>query len=173
MLKRLLMISPIIFLLSGLLSACSTGEGGETSYPKSKEEREWEKVGKLSGDEGLVIVGGKKKSAGTAGINVNSFLWKAALDVVHKMPLLSADPFGGTILTDWHKPTADSKERYKLNVFIIGAELRSDAARVTVFKQIQDGRGQWVDTVVPDELSTQIEDKILLTARNMKFSAGS
>ena len=59
------------------------------------------------------------------------------------MPLLSADPFGGVIITDWYGPPESQNERFKLNVFILGKTLRSDGVRATVFKQvkIQTGPG--------------------------------
>lgn len=155
-----------------ILSACANGNGAyesDGSYPKSREELEIEKIGKLTGEDGIIISGGdKKRSSATDGINVNSYLWRAALDVVHKMPLLSADPFGGTILTDWHHKGND-KERFKMSVFIIGGELRSDAVKVSVFKQVLKN-GRWVDGDVSNQLATQIEDKILISARNAKYS---
>ncbi len=38
------------------------------------------------------------------GIGVNSFLWPASLDTISFMPVNSANPFGGVIITDWHAP---------------------------------------------------------------------
>src|SRR5579863_630992 len=50
----------------------------------------------FSGNSG----GGEGGSGGGSGIGVNSFLWRASLDTVRFMPLTSADPFGGVIITD-------------------------------------------------------------------------
>lgn len=36
------------------------------------------------------------------GIGVNSFLWRASLDTLSFMPLITADPWGGVINYDWH-----------------------------------------------------------------------
>jgi Domain of unknown function (DUF3576) len=41
---------------------------------------------------------------GGTGIGVNAFLWRGALDTIAFMPLSSADPFGGVIITDWYTP---------------------------------------------------------------------
>ncbi len=35
-------------------------------------------------------------------IAVNAYLWRASLDTLSFMPLLSADPYGGVIITDWY-----------------------------------------------------------------------
>lgn len=164
-------ISLLLTLL--LLTCCSKMPEGEASYPKSRDQQEEERVGKLTGDEGIVLFGGKKRSGGgIEGISVNSYLWRASLDTVYFMPLLSADPFGGTILTDWYKLSTKAKERYKLNVYVIGGELKSDAIRVTAFKQKQDHKGSWVDVENDSTMAKDIENKILIRAREIKV-AGS
>ena len=113
--------------------------------------------------------GGKKKSSGD-GINVNSYLWRATLDTIYFMPLVSADPFGGVILTDWYQLNPKSNERIKLNIYILGSELRSDAIRVSVFKQKNDS-GKWVDIKDGDAFGEEIENKILLRAREIKVAS--
>ena len=55
------------------------------------------------------------------------------------MPLASADPFGGVIITDWYSPPETPDERFKVNVFILDTRLRADGVRATVFKQRRDG----------------------------------
>jgi hypothetical protein len=145
----------------------------DSSYPKTREERQVEEMGRLTGEGGLTIFGGKSSSSkSTHAINVNSYLWRASLDIVHKMPVLSADPFGGSIITDWHKMDVISKERYKLNIYIVGHELRSDAIRVSAFKQVLDRNGNWGDIIGNDALATEIENKILLKARAIKYKSG-
>jgi hypothetical protein len=157
--------------LLAAITACSGIEQSSEDYPKTREEIEAERVGKLTGD-GIILFGGKRKSAGgTEAINVNSYLWRATLDTVYFMPLLSADPFGGTILTDWYKNDKNTRERFKLNIYIIGAELRSDALRVTVFKQKLDAKGNWQDVPASAEMTQEIEDKILLRAREIKYGS--
>ena len=46
------------------------------------------------------------------------------------MPLASADPFGGVIITDWYTPPTSNGERFKATAYILGRELRSDGVRV-------------------------------------------
>ena len=33
---------------------------------------------------------------------INPYLWSASLETLSFIPLSSADPFGGTIFTDWY-----------------------------------------------------------------------
>lgn len=165
MLKKLSILT-----LAALITSCSGMPKGEGDFPKSRDQQEEERIGKITGEDGITVIGGKKKNAATDGINVNSYLWRATLDTVAQMPIISADPFGGTILTDWYVENEKSQERFKLNVFVIGAELRADAIKVSAFKQ-KKVRGAWGETLNAPELSQAIEDKILLKAREIKFNS--
>jgi hypothetical protein len=117
--------------------------------------------------EGTHIFGAGKGKEDNSGIGVNSFLWRASLDTVAFMPLASADPFGGVILTDWYSPPDAPNDRFKMNVLILDKHLRSDAVQVKVFKQTQKS-GAWRDAAVPSDMGPKIEDAILTRARQMR-----
>src|ERR1041384_2175779 len=95
--------------------------------------------------------GGNGQNNGAPGVGVNSFLWRASLDTVSFMPLASADPFGGVIITDWFSPPETPEERFKVNVYILGRELRADGLRVAVFRQNHAVDGRWIDSAVKPE----------------------
>jgi hypothetical protein len=127
---------------------------------------------------GLFGLGGKKDNGGGGnggppGVGVNSYLWRATLDTVSFMPLASADPFGGVIISDWYSPTETPNERFKVNVFILNRELRADGVRCTVFRQKRDPSGQWTDAPVDQKTGTDIENAILTRARQMRLSTAS
>jgi hypothetical protein len=110
---------------------------------------------------------------GMAGVAVNSYLWHASLDTMSFMPIASADPFGGTIITDWYSPRGTPSERFKVNIFILNRELRADGVRVTVFRQTKDGAGQWVDAPVDPKTGRDLENSILMRARQIRLSTAS
>jgi len=157
------------------LSACGSDSiQTEAKYPTGADRVTnsgndiYEKPKSIFGDGG--VFGNKKKETeGTSGIAVNSFLWRASLDTVSFMPLASADPFGGVILTDWYTPPEAEGERFKINVFILSRELRSDGVRVRAFKQNFVG-GKWVDAEATNETARQLEDTILTRARQLRVS---
>lgn len=152
----------------------------EVHYSDQKRETIW-------GDDtlGSKLFGGEKDTSGNSGIGVNGFLWRAALDTVSFLPVASADPFGGVILTDWYEnpDTPDASrpntisgaaapgERYKLNVYILDKTLRADGVRVSVFKQKKDVSGAWRDQAVTDDMGTKVENAILTRARELRVSA--
>jgi hypothetical protein len=104
---------------------------------------------------------------GGSGIGVNAFLWRGALDTIAFMPLASADPFGGVIITDWYIPPGTSGERFKATVYILSRDLRSDGIRVNIYRQVMQN-GQWVDATVADSTVGDIENKVLARARHMR-----
>ena len=106
-----------------------------------------------------------------AGIGVNFYLWRAALDTISFMPLASADPFGGVIITDWYIPQNSPAERFKLTVYILSRALRADGLRVSAFRQTRDGQGGWLDGPVEPATATALEDTILTRARQMRIAA--
>lgn len=108
-------------------------------------------------------------SAGGGGIGVNSFLWRASLDTLSFMPIASADPFGGVILTDWYENPDKPGERYKINVTILDKQLRADGVRAAVFKQTKDGQS-WRDDKVSPDMGTSIENTILTRARELRVA---
>ncbi len=117
--------------------------------------------------------GGKGGGGGIAGVAVNSYLWHASLDTMSFMPIASADPFGGTIITDWYSPRGTPNERFKVNIFILNRELRADGVRVTVFRQVKDGGGQWADAPVDPKTNRDLENSILMRARQLRLSTAS
>jgi hypothetical protein len=158
-----------------LLAGCSSVKT-EAKYPTGYERAEtggdiYSKPDSIFGKDGLKLLGGRSQDDGTGnnGIAVNSFLWRASLDTVSFMPLASADPFGGVILTDWYIAPENENERFKLNVFILGRELRSDGVRVRVFKQVAQ-KGTWRDADASEEMARQLEDTILTRARQLRIA---
>lgn len=107
----------------------------------------------------------------TTGIGVNGFLWRASLDTVSFMPVTSADPFGGVILTDWYENPKTPGERYKLNIYILDRQLRADGVRVAAFKQKREGKkGGWQEVETPAGMVDSIENSILTRAREMRVA---
>lgn len=105
--------------------------------------------------------------ADTALVGVNAFLWRASLDTIDFMPLKSADPQAGIIITDWHADPAVPNERFSLTVYILDTRLRADGVNVSVFKQVM-GENGWQDAAVDPDTAIQLENQILTRARELK-----
>lgn len=170
----------ILFLLCAavlLLGACK-GIKPEASYPTRIEGTDKiiysdQKVETIWGDDegslGKKLFGGEDENVGSGGIGVNSFLWRASLDTLAFIPIASADPFGGVIITDWYENPETPGERFKLNVYILDKLLRADGIRVAVFKQKMDNN-TWRDATVADSMALTIENTILTRARELRIT---
>jgi hypothetical protein len=131
--------------------------------------------GSILGDEGVSFMfgdrarrgGGGQGGGGGTGIGVNAYLWRGALDTLGFMPLSSADPFGGVIITDWYTPQASAGERFKAAAYILTRDLRSDGVRITIFRQVLQGN-HWVDAPVSAVTVSEIENKVLDRARRLR-----
>jgi hypothetical protein len=103
------------------------------------------------------------------GLSVNAVLWRASLETLSFMPLASADPIGGVIISDWYNDPAATNERVKVNLIISGLELRADALRASLFREtLRDGR--WVATATSVAAARQLENIILTRARDLAVS---
>jgi hypothetical protein len=175
---RSILLAPIVlFSAAGLLSGCGGSDNAQNVRPvKTSEYQDSENkngdalAGKLFGEQGLVLgVGGKRGNNADQGgvLGVNAYLWRGALDTLSFMPLSSADPFGGVIITDWYQPPAASGERFKATAYILGRQLRADGVRVTIFRQVAKD-GTWVDAPVSPVTTGEIENKVLARARELR-----
>jgi hypothetical protein len=114
--------------------------------------------------------GGARAPANGPSIGVNGYLWRASLDTLAFMPLASADPYGGVIITDWYVNPEKPGERFKCTVYILDTRLRADGLNVTVYKQVRDASGGWTDAAASDQTSADIENAILTRARQLRLS---
>lgn len=153
-----------------ILQACSGANMEPAGERQDTKRQRAEARGKLTGDEGGMTFGGPKKpEEGAGAIGVNSFLWRATLDTLSFMPLSSADPFGGTVITDWYEDPKTPGERFKVNALILDRSLRADGIKVSVFKQ-KSGPGGWRDQQVDEATARKLEDTILTRARQLKVN---
>jgi hypothetical protein len=163
-----------VLILPFALAACGSGgaqvkgvSDSEYNHPDSGGAGQ----GKLFGDEGLVLFGNSKRPGDEgAALGVNAYLWRGALDTLSFMPLASADPFGGVIITDWYQPPTSNGERFKATAYILGRQLRSDGIRLSIFRQVYQN-GQWVDADVSPQTVADIENKVLARARDLRASS--
>lgn len=117
-------------------------------------------------ETGATIVAG---GSGKMTLGVNSYLWHASLDTLNFMPLASADPFGGVIITDWYVAPNAPNERLKVTIYILDRNLRADGLKVVVFRQTRNG-ADWTDAAPSPDTAHKLEDAILTRARELRLA---
>ena len=129
--------------------------------------------GGLFGKKGGIELGnmGDKGSSQTTsiGLPINPYLWKASLETINFMPISSADPFSGVIISDWYSQT-NVKERCKLNIFIKGVELKTSNLKVNTFCQKLNSTNIWADEKINAQTNIKLENAILNKAKKIKLS---
>jgi hypothetical protein len=152
------------------LTGCSSSSNYQSSPTASNDRDPSASTG--GGVFGTGLFAGDAKKGGSEGaVAVNAFLWRASLDTISFMPLASADPFGGVIISDWYAPQETPEERFKVNVYILGRMLRADGLKVSVFRQTRDTQGRWNDAAVGPEVAAEFENAVLTQARELRLRA--
>ncbi len=141
-------------LLSLLVFSCSSNNEVVTKKPEP---------GLFSKDasKGIKIGDFLSKNTKSEKFYVNSFLWRASLDVLSIAPFQSTDAFGGIIITEWFKK--DSRQ-IKLTALIKSRDLRSEGINIKVY--IKNNKNEISEDPV---LSTKIENLILTKARVLRI----
>lgn len=143
----MIMRVPAVLLCALLLASC--GSPDDTDMPDTS-------------------TGSTAISSGRA-LGVNSYLWHATLDTLSFMPLQSADPFGGVIITNWYSDPSNPNERMRVTVYILDRRLRADGIKISVFRQTRSADG-WVDAQVNPDTANKLEDAILVRARELRLA---
>jgi hypothetical protein len=167
-------------LMAGGIAACGLqGQNPDFTVFDPKEQRIRDRYGTIQGTDGVTLLSTEKPrgagatddgGSGGGGIGVNAYLWRGTLETLDFMPIASADPFGGLIITDWYQPPENPSERLKLQVLIRDRVLRADGLKVAVFRQVREGEA-WTDAPVDPVTATRLEDKILTRARELRIAS--
>jgi hypothetical protein len=145
-------ILPVMLLCAGLLAGCGSSDDSSKYL-----------------DTGTSAIAG---ASGRLTLGVNAELWRASLDTLTFLPLVSADPFGGVIITDWYVAPASPDERLKATVYISDRALRADALKIVVFRQTRTN-GVWSDAVANPDTAHKLEDAVLTRARELRLATMS
>jgi len=91
-------------------------------------------------------------------------LWRASLDTIDFMPLVSVNYSGGIIITDWYSTDENSNESIKISIRFLTNEIRSDALDIKVFNKKCITPSNCVTSEKQGNINTELKTKILKTA---------
>ena len=142
-----------------LLSNC-TGSDARKISPDPKE-----RVKKnIEEGRGFRLMGAKKQNSGEFDFASSNELWRASLDTLDFMPLVSANYSGGIIVTDWYTGQGIENESVKISIRFLSNEIRSDALLIKVFYKKCSMQDNCEITDKTSALANDIEKKILTKA---------
>ena len=97
-------------------------------------------------------------------------LWRASLDVIDFIPLISANYSGGIIITDWY--SEDQENFIKITIRFLSNEVRSDAIDVDIFYKkcvaVNNCKINKQDGQLKKEITKQILAKAALYQKQVK-----
>tara|TARA_Y100001935_G_C17158112_1_gene433848 strand:+ start:82 stop:669 length:588 start_codon:yes stop_codon:yes gene_type:complete len=96
-------------------------------------------------------------------------LWRASLDTIDFMPLLSVNYSGGIIITDWYADEQSlSGESVKISIRFLTNEIRADALDIKVFSRKCNNISNCIVKEINDELAPELKKQILKKATLFK-----
>ncbi len=154
----------IFFTFLLVLSSCEAlkykkTEAGEV--PINADER----VAKnIEEGRGFRLFDSEKNKGGTFDFASSNELWRATLDTIDFMPLVSANYSGGIIITDWYNDGKSSGQSVKISVRFLTNEIRADALDIKVFTKNCETTMDCKITENTGTLVTQLTKSILKKA---------
>ena len=131
--KKLLCIFAIYFTVFQTLVSCGIYRPVDAKkYPPQPEMRV--KNNKEEGRGFRLMSGFERGKGGKFEFANANPLWRASLDIIDFMPLLSVDYGGGIIITDWYGEE-NTNDEIKITIQFLSNEVRSDALSIKVFKK--------------------------------------
>ena len=101
-------------------------------------------------------------------------LWRASLETIDFMPLLTVDYSGGVIITDWYNDDQNQNESIKITVRFLSNEIRSDSIKVIVHNKRcvanQNCKVNEIDSDIKFELQKSILKKAAKLEKDTKSS---
>ena len=121
----------IFFIIFQILNSCGIYRPVDAKkYPPQPELRV---KNNIKEGKGIKLFSSNDKSGKFEFANANP-LWRASLDTIDFMPLLSVDYGGGIIITDWYGEENEN-DSIKITIQFLSNEIRSDSLNIKVFKK--------------------------------------
>ncbi len=96
-------------------------------------------------------------------------LWRASLDTIDFMPLVSVNYSGGIIITDWYGTENSPTESIKISIRFLTNEIRADSLVIKVFtKKCNSNFLNCIISETGEDISKELEKQIIKTAAQYK-----
>ena len=131
--NNFLLFALYLFIFQALVSCGIYRPVDAKKYPPQPEVRVKNNMEEGRGFRLMTGFGKNGKAGKFEFANANP-LWRASLETIDFMPLLSVDYGGGIIITDWYGEENEN-DTIKISIQFLSNEVRSDALSIKVFKK--------------------------------------
>jgi len=146
-----------------LLNSCAALKPAPSDARKVSPNVEERVRANIEEGRGFRLMGGEKKG-GTFDFASANELWRASLDIIDFMPLMSANYSGGIIITDWYSDGKAAGDSVKVSIRFLTNEIRSDALDIKVFMKKCKDLNNCVVSETKGVLILELKKKILKQA---------
>ena len=152
----------LLFLLVNLVSCNGKLPGGDArENPPDPQERVKKNIEEGRGFRLMDKV--SNKGSGNFEFASSNELWRASLEVIDFIPLVSANYSGGIIITDWYTDNSN-KESIKITIRFLSNEISSTSIDIKIFKKYCESIDNCKTQEETGTLVTEIKKKILQKA---------
>jgi len=155
-------IAKILFFisLSVFLNSCGIYKPTDArEFPPEPEKRVQKN---LEEGRGFKLFDNDNKGGGTFDFATSNELWRASLDTLDFMPLISADYGGGILITDWYNENNNYRDYIKISIRFLTNEIRSDSLKIKVYTKNCES----LDKCTINEDNPEIKTKLVSTILN-------
>ena len=124
-----LLLTALIFLSS--CEALKYRPVDAKEYPPEPEKRVQKN---LEEGKGFRLFGDDDEKGGNFDFASSNPLWRASLETIDFLPLMSANYSGGIIISDWYSGNSNS-ESIKITIRFLSNEVRADALEIKLFSK--------------------------------------
>tara|TARA_B100000674_G_scaffold103785_1_gene75920 strand:- start:287 stop:850 length:564 start_codon:yes stop_codon:yes gene_type:complete len=162
-----------LFVIPLLFASC-TGPDGKFKLPggdarKFPDDPKLRVKKNLEEGRGFRLNEMMKPKGGVFDFASSNELWRASLDAIDCMPLVSANYSGGIIITDWYSNNVNSNESIKITIRFLTNEIRSDAVDIKIYNKKCSNNLLNCEIIRTDGvLVTELKRKILKNAAMLK-----
>jgi hypothetical protein len=144
---------------------------GDAKYPKPRyQHTNAPDYGQPSSSPAFGYEGSDSPDSGSTvangAIGADNPVWRAALEKVSAMPLISADATKGIITTDWYSAPDFPDQRQKVTIRILGRAIRPQSLSVAMVREQRGADGTWASVPSTDAV-TEFTHEILTRAQQV------
>ena len=165
---------PLILIFLSSCDALKYRPVSAKDYPPDPKERVRKNIEE---GRGITLFDGDEKKGGTFDFASSNPLWRASLDTISFLPLISANYSGGIIISDWYSGNNEN-EAIKITIRFLTNEIRADALDLKVFQKRCGVQSNCAITENDGEIVKDLKKNILrkaaiyekeLKAKNKKY----
>ena len=115
---------------------------------------------------------GKNKGGGNFQFASSNPMWRASLETLDFLPLVTVDYSGGVIISDWYTDNNNKKDSIKITLRFLSNEIQTNSIKVIVHQKKCDSNNlcsvNKLNSKIPEELKISILKKAALLEKRDK-----